>query len=89
MHGLFGRDHSHGENGGSRSDSDPSFRRSRTDSASSKHLSEHTRTRPGSPSAPRPSTPLPSSDVVPWMYQQFKVWKFIIIIRFIPGKNKF
>lgn len=89
IHGLLGRDHSHGENGDSRRDSDPNLRqpgsrehlptRSRTDSASSRHLQEYTRTRAGSPSASRPRTPLPSSDVVPWMYQQFKVWKFIVI----------
>ncbi|CRG90756.1 adenylate cyclase [Talaromyces islandicus] len=82
IHGLLGRDHGHGENGVSRNDSDPSLQqpgsrehlttRSRTDSASSRHLSEYTRTRAGSPSASRPLTPLPSSDVAPWMYQQFK-----------------
>ncbi|KAH8689542.1 adenylate cyclase AcyA [Talaromyces proteolyticus] len=67
---------------GSRGDSDLSlhhtgsreqhFTRARNDSTSSKHLSEHARTRGGSPSASRPRTPLPSSDVAPWMYQQFR-----------------
>lgn len=93
IHGLFGRDQGHGENGNPRNNSDPSFQqqqqhsgsrehlstRSRTDSANSRYLSENTRTRAGSPSASRPRTPLPSSDVVPWEYQQFKVWKFITI----------
>jgi adenylate cyclase len=87
IQGLLGRDHGHGENGGSRNDSDPSLQlasreqlspRSRTDSASSRHLYDYNRTRAGSPNASRPRTPLPSSDVAPWMYQQIQVWESII-----------
>ena len=48
----------------------------REQTASSRHGSRHASRdegRPVSPSSSRPRTPLPSSDVVPWLFQDFKV----------------
>lgn len=48
----------------------------REQTASSWHSSRHASRddgRPISPSSSRPRTPLPSSDVVPWLFQDFKV----------------
>ena len=48
----------------------------REQTASSRHGSRHTSRdegRPISPSSSRPRTPLPSSDVIPWLFQDFKV----------------
>ena len=48
----------------------------REQTASSRHGSSHTSRdegRPNSPSSSRPRTPLPSSDVVPWVFQDFTV----------------
>ena len=48
----------------------------REQTASSRHGSRHASRdegRPISPSSSRPRTPLPSSDVVPWLFQDFKV----------------
>ena len=48
----------------------------REQTASSRHGSRHASRdegRPISPSTSRPRTPLPSSDVVPWLFQDFKV----------------
>ena len=48
----------------------------REQTASSRHGSSHTSRdegRPISPSSSRPRTPLPSSDVVPWVFQDFTV----------------
>jgi adenylate cyclase len=79
LQGLFGgEDNAHVESS-DREDSDPNLQvsadltRSRNDSTSSKHLSEYSRNRTVSPRPSRPRTPLPSSDVTPWMYQQFGV----------------
>ena len=48
----------------------------REQTASSRHGSRHASRdegRPISPSTSRPRTPLPSSDIVPWLFQDFKV----------------
>jgi adenylate cyclase len=51
--------------------------RARNDSVGSRNVSESAGGRPISPNPSRPRTPLPSSDVAPWMYQQFGVSELI------------
>ncbi|KAF3395032.1 hypothetical protein DPV78_008581 [Talaromyces pinophilus] len=48
-----------------------SVSRHRNDSAASKNFSETSKARTVSPRPSRPRTPLPSSEVTPWMYQQY------------------
>lgn len=84
IQGLFGGGVD-GENASSehsgREDSDvniqafpyPPSLRSRNDSTSSKPLPDPPRNRGVSPKPSRPRTPLPSSDVTPWMYQTYGV----------------
>lgn len=51
----------------------------REQTQSSRHGSTHTSRdegRPISPGSSRPRTPLPSSDVTPWLFQDFKVSQF-------------
>lgn len=51
--------------------------RARNDSVGSRNVSESAGGRTISPIPSRPRTPLPSSDVAPWMYQQFAVSELI------------
>jgi adenylate cyclase len=83
FHGLFGGgagDESGPAESSGREDCDTNIQnrdipmsRHRNDSTASKNLPETSKTRTLSPRPSRPRTPLPSSEVTPWMYQQYNV----------------